>query len=85
MSSKSLRHRTLRRALLVAGSVPRLARRLVVPEGVLKDWLAGEGVPPTGVFLRAVDVIESQHGFVERRRAPRHGRSLADRGPWALQ
>jgi hypothetical protein len=85
MSSKPLRYRTLHRALLVAGSVPRLARRLVVPEAVLKGWLAGEGVPPTGVFLRAVDVIESQHGFVERRRAPRHDRARAERGPWALQ
>ena len=85
MSSKSLRSRTLHGALLVAGSVPRLARRLFVPEAVLKDWLAGKGVPPTGVFLRAVDVIESQHGFVERRRAPRTERSFAKPGPLALQ
>ena len=58
MNHVSVEERTLRRALqLVGGTVPQLARALVVPAEVLERWLAGEEAPPAWVFLRAVDVI----------------------------
>ena len=61
MNQVSVEERTLRRALqLVGGTVPQLARALVVPAEVLERWLAGEEAPPAWVFLRAVDIVNDK-------------------------
>jgi hypothetical protein len=57
MPSATLRRRTLQRALQIAGSRRALARELHVPMDELAAWLTGNGMPPTGVFLDAVDVV----------------------------
>lgn len=55
----SLRQRTLLRALEIVGDEATLARKLQVPMGDLRAWLGGTDVPPTAVFLAAVDIVES--------------------------
>jgi hypothetical protein len=57
MAARSLVLRTLYEALRISGSERMLARRLHVPLGELRRWLAAEDVPPTPVFLLAVDII----------------------------
>ena len=58
MNHISVEERTLRRALqLVGGTLPQLARALVVPAEALDRWLGGEEPPPAWVFLRAVDIV----------------------------
>ena len=49
---------TLAQARQIAGSERRLARWLQVPLSELKAWLSGKDLPPTGVFLAAVDIIQ---------------------------
>ena len=49
--------RVLHRACQALGSVEQLARHLRVPRAMLHAWLEGEDVPPTSVFLQAVDLI----------------------------
>jgi hypothetical protein len=58
---------TLARAREVAGGERGLARWLQVPMRELQRWLGGKELPPTGVFLAAVDIV--QQG--DRRRTPR--------------
>ena len=55
----SLRQRTLLRALEIVGDEATLARKLRVPMEELRAWLRGADVPPTAVFLAAVDIVES--------------------------
>lgn len=49
--------RVLHRACQKLGGVEQLARLLNVPAATVYRWLEGESVPPTAVFLRAVDVV----------------------------
>jgi transcriptional regulator with XRE-family HTH domain len=49
--------RVLHRACQIVGGVDQLAARLGVSRTMLYRWLDGEDVPPSRVFLRAVDLI----------------------------
>ena len=49
--------RVLHRACQVLGGVEQLARYLKVSRTMLHVWLEGEDVPPSSVFLRAVDLV----------------------------
>lgn len=49
--------RVLHRACQVLGGVGQLARHLKVSRSMLHAWLEGEEVPPTEVFLKAVDLV----------------------------
>ena len=79
MPTPSLRQRTLQRALEISGDVRRLSRKLHVPMEELQEWLKGRDVPPTAVFLAAVDIVAEWQGdapvnpYIERRRRPRPG------------
>lgn len=53
----SVYSRTLQKAAELLGSRQKLARHLRVPLGELEKWIAGTAVPPTGSFLKAVDVV----------------------------
>ncbi len=57
MPTAPLRRRTLQRALAIVGSRAALARKLRVPRDELASWLKGDDVPPTAVFLGAVDIV----------------------------
>lgn len=60
-AQQELPERTYRAALARAagllGSARALSLRLRVPMADLTRWLAGEGKPPTDVFLRVVDIL----------------------------
>jgi transcriptional regulator with XRE-family HTH domain len=49
--------RVLHRACQIVGGVDQLAARLGVSRTMLYRWLDGEDVPPSRVFLKAVDLI----------------------------
>ena len=49
--------RVLHRACQKLGGVEQLARFLNVPAAAVYRWLEGESVPPTAVFLKAVDIV----------------------------
>ena len=49
--------RVLHRACQVLGGVDQLAEHLRVSKTMLRRWLEGEDVPPSVVFLKAVDLI----------------------------
>lgn len=49
--------RVLHRACQKLGGVEQLARFLNVPTATVYRWLEGEAVPPTAVFLKAVDIV----------------------------
>ena len=50
--------RTLRRALdAYGGNVQLLAQALGVPANDLYGWLSGARVPPTPVYMAALDVV----------------------------
>jgi hypothetical protein len=55
--SGSVYSRTLRRAAELIGGRRQLARYLHVPMAELERWIADEGTPPTGIFLKTVDYI----------------------------
>lgn len=55
--ASSVYSRTLQKAAELLGSRQKLARHLRVPLAELEKWIAGVAVPPTGTFLRAVDVV----------------------------
>lgn len=58
--ASSVYSRTLQKAAELVGSRKKLARHLAVPLVELERWLAGLAVPPTGTFLRAVDLVIEQ-------------------------
>lgn len=67
MSAGSVQHRTLQKALAVAGSLPALARILRVPSAELALWLEGSAEVPTSVFLNVVDyLLEQPASFVSK-------------------
>ena len=49
--------RVLHRACQILGGVEQLAAHLKVSQTMLHRWLEGEDNPPSGVFLKAVDLI----------------------------
>jgi hypothetical protein len=49
--------RVLHRACQMLGGVDKLARHLKVSRSLVHAWLEGEEVPPSGAFLKAVDLI----------------------------
>lgn len=49
--------RVLHRACQLLGGVEQLARHLKVSQTMVYTWLEGEDVPPSSVFLKAVDLI----------------------------
>jgi hypothetical protein len=49
--------RVLHRACQVLGGVEQLARHLKVSRVMLHMWLEGEDLPPSSIFLKAVDLI----------------------------
>lgn len=55
--ASSVYARTLQKAAQLIGSRQKLARHLRVPLAELEKWLAGTAQPPTGTFLRAVDLV----------------------------
>ncbi len=52
--------RTLKRALHIAGGEEKLARNLKCDAAQLRRWLAGDEETPSGVYLKALDVVS--HG-----------------------
>jgi hypothetical protein len=52
--------RTLLRAAELVGGEQQLAVQLKVTPSHLALWLAGTEVPPTDIFLKAVDVISER-------------------------
>ena len=55
--STSVYSRTLQKAAELAGGHKALARFLHVPVGELEKWIRGQGTPPLGTFLKAVDLV----------------------------
>jgi hypothetical protein len=49
--------RVLHRACQALGGVEQLARHLKVSRALVHSWLEGEDVPPSKIFLKAVDLI----------------------------
>ena len=49
--------RVLHRACQILGGVQHLARHLKVSPVRVHAWLEGEDVPPSSIFLKAVDLI----------------------------
>jgi hypothetical protein len=49
--------RTLQKAAELMGGRAKLCRYLHVPAAELNRWIADEAEPPTGIFLRVVDLI----------------------------
>lgn len=49
--------RVLHRACQIVGGVEQLAEHLRVSVTVMHKWLEGDEVPPSSVFLNAVDLV----------------------------
>ena len=49
--------RVLHRACQIVGGVNQLAAHLRVSATVVHKWLEGEDVPPSNIFLNAVDLV----------------------------
>ena len=45
------------RAAQLLGSARALCNRLQVPMPTMTHWLAGNGRPPIGVFLKVIDIL----------------------------
>ena len=63
---KEVRSRTLSKAAEIVGGPDALRRRLNVSALLLGVWLAGAETPPTDVFLKAVDIIETYKTSLKR-------------------
>lgn len=57
MGTRDTYHKTLLKACMVAGDETALAEKLGVPVGSVVDWLVGDALIPTDVFLCAVDIV----------------------------
>lgn len=53
----SVYSRTLQKAAELIGGQQKLCRYLHVPAADLQRWIDDRKVPPTGIFLRVVDLI----------------------------
>ena len=51
--------RTLALALSTNGSLAELAQHLGTSEEQLEQWLRGRGRPPTGIYMKALDLVAS--------------------------
>jgi hypothetical protein len=51
--------RTLALALSTIGSLERLAQHLGVSVQQIEKWMAGEGRPPTRIYMKALDLVAS--------------------------
>ena len=69
--------RVLHRACQKMGGVDALARELHVGVEVLHRWLEGEDVPPSRIFLQAVDLVMPPWSPEDEV----HAKSFADRRP----
>lgn len=75
---RSVQYRTLQKALVVAGSVQRLAEILRVPAEQLARWLDGNEDVPMPVFFNVVDFLLEQPGaFI----TPAAGRTVQGERP----
>lgn len=73
MPRGSVQYRTLQKAVLVAGSAPRLAEILRVPVDELARWLEGKAEVPMPVFFNVVDfLLEQPRAFI----TPAEGRAV---------
>jgi hypothetical protein len=52
--------RTLRRAAQILGGEDKLASHLRITPTDLALWIQGTGVPPSDVFLQAVDLVTAK-------------------------
>ena len=52
--------RTLRRAAQIVGGEDKLASQLNITPTDLALWIQGTGVPPSDVFLQAVDLVTAK-------------------------
>ena len=59
MSDDNVYTRTMHRALQTLGGAETLARALGASVREVEAWMAGQAVPPTGVFLKAIDIVAS--------------------------
>ena len=66
VNRESVRARTLSKAADIVGGPEALRRRLNVSALLLGLWLAGAETPPTDVFLKAVDIIETYKTSLKR-------------------
>ena len=57
MPKSTAQTRTLRRALELAGTLKRLADRLLVSPSDLSSWISGAQPTPPEIYLRALDVV----------------------------
>lgn len=57
--------RTLRRAVVLCGGEPALARALGTSPEVLSKWLSGKLPPPTRMYFSALDIVTKRNA--ERR------------------
>jgi hypothetical protein len=69
MSRNTPEIRTLSRAVEICGGVAALAKSLGVSVEVLRQWLNGDIVPTTEVYLKALDLVAGvrYRGPVNRR------------------
>ena len=58
--SSSVYSRTFVKAAELVGGRAKLCRELRVPASELEKWIDGKGVPPIGMFLKAVDIVISE-------------------------
>ena len=56
--------RTLKRAADIVGGESALASRLSLGPEIVAQWVRGEGVPPTKVFLQAVDIVTAHDTMI---------------------
>jgi hypothetical protein len=78
----SVYSRTLRKAAILIGGNAKLCRYLQVPAAELEKWLQDLAVPPTAVFLAAVDLVVEEARTGDSRPgdppAPREGAAGGD-------
>jgi transcriptional regulator with XRE-family HTH domain len=68
-SRKSNSSQVLRRAIDHAGSQSRLAEMLGVTPARLARWIAGKGLPPREVFIRALELWATEEYADEQKLA----------------
>jgi len=66
---RTIHSSVLQRAAELVGGAEALAACLGIPQAWLQAWMRGEGMPPTNVFLRAVDII-TERSLEESLRVP---------------
>jgi hypothetical protein len=67
----------VRAAELLGGAAP-LARRLQVPMPELTRWLAGDGAPSMGTFLKVIDILLGDSRGLKLGPSWRHPKKMAE-------